>query len=125
MSLQGIYTIEAVFCGGCKNCRYMSHIAVFFGIIAVHRVYCGAFLDHCYKYSLLRRPTTAGHNITAIYMFNSIYIDIAALQRTCRNKYSICWDTIVAVSKTTVLCKFLAALFLGYSGGFVTATIDL
>ena len=103
----------------------MWHIAVFFGIVVVHMVYCGAFLDRCYKYSLLQRSTTAGHNIATIYVFNSIYIDIAALQRTWRNKYSICWDTIAAVSKTTALCKFLAALFLGYSSGFVTAAIDL
>ena len=31
------------FCNGFKNRLYMSYITEFFGIAAVHRVYCGAF----------------------------------------------------------------------------------
>ena len=61
--------LRQFFCDGCKNRRYMSHIAAFFGIAIVHKVYCSVFWDDHYRYGFLRRPTMAGHKTTAIYMF--------------------------------------------------------
>ena len=67
-------TKNLYYCGGffvrkCKKRRYMSYIAAFFGTAAVHRVYCGGFWDHCYRYGFLQCPTVAGHKTAAIYMF--------------------------------------------------------
>ena len=91
--LQEICTIAAGFCGGCKNCCYRSHIAAFFQTVAVVVIFCGA-LQQQYIEPL------------QYVCFSGVYIDIAALQRIYRNKYSICVDTIVVVLKIAVICKF-------------------
>ena len=46
------------FCCGCKNCHYMSGIAVLFWPAAVDEIYCGISLDHYNKSSLFWHTTT-------------------------------------------------------------------
>ena len=62
----------------------MLHIAAFFGTAAVHKVYCGVFWDHNYRYNLLRCPTVVGHKTAAINISFSADT-IAAVEKKRRN----------------------------------------
>ena len=67
------------FCGGCKNCRYMSHIAAFFGlplwmryIVAFHWT-AAIDLAFCsvlqWRYINRRNTTVVEYKTAAIYIF--------------------------------------------------------
>ena len=61
--------LRRAYCGGCKNCRYMSPIAARFSPAAIHEIYCGVFCDCCDRYGFLRHPIVAGHKTAAIDLF--------------------------------------------------------
>ena len=50
-----------VFCGGCKNYRYMSHITMLFWPTMVDEIYCGISLDRRNRSILLQ------HTIAMLY----------------------------------------------------------
>ena len=62
-------TRKKSYCGGCKNCRYMLHIAAFFQTAYVHEIYCSVPLDCRSSSSLLWCTTAVVHRTTAIYVF--------------------------------------------------------
>ena len=41
--------LRRAYCGGCKNCRYMSPIAARFWPAVIHKIYCGVFRDRRYR----------------------------------------------------------------------------
>ena len=53
-------TRKLSYCGGCKNCRYMSPIAARFCPTAVHEIYCGVLYARRNSSSILRRTTAVG-----------------------------------------------------------------
>ena len=92
----------------------MSPITTFFGTATVHRVYCGIFQDHRYRYSLLRHPTVTGYKIATIYIcFSSGNLNVAVLLKPTAINTSYCVDAIAVVEKNATICE----LFLSCIGG--------
>ena len=64
----------------------MLHIAAFLGPLLYIGSIVALFLDCCYKYGLLQRPTVVRHKTAAINI-------------------SFCADTIAAVEKNAAICE--------------------
>ena len=109
--------LRRAYCGGCKNCRYMSPIAAGFSPAAIHEIYCGVFCDRRYRQGfcgVLQRQDKKPLQQTCYSGGNRA---IAALQKRRRYRQGFLRRPIAAGHKTTAIGILFAA---GW-----TATIDL
>ena len=74
--------------------------------LLLYVAYYSVFSDRCISSNLLRCTTMAVHRTAAICVFQWHLHRYSSALETCRNKYSICEDTIAAISKTAAICKF-------------------
>ena len=103
--------LQQFFCGGCKNCCYMLHIAAFLGpllyIGSIAAFFGTTIIDIVFCSILQRQDIKPSQYIC----FSSSNLDIAIGHKPTTINISFCIDTIMVVEKNAAICELQRRLY--------------